>query len=112
MSQPIFQRIYNVEVNPQRQDDDSNILHQQVAWEPVNITYTSSVVTNLYLAYGGDLYHELSYDVEDLGMPVLLSFVDYCQNVTTLLNRPLEEYSTQTYTHDPSLDCQHPGCLP
>jgi 5'-nucleotidase, C-terminal domain len=102
MTEPSFQRITNVLVNPQL---------NYSSWKPMNLTHTYRVVTNAHLANGGDSYHDISYFVDELEYPANLAFADYAQHVQELGHPTLEEYSTQSYIHDNRLDCQHKGCL-
>jgi len=128
MSMPTFHRISNVQVDLARvyrfhehgrwrkkqRDRRSLLLDEEdyiPIWAPIDMEQTYRVVTNSYLADGGDSYHELTYDIEDLGISTMLAFVEYCQHVGVLRNPPLDEYSTQHYTHDPILVCDHDACL-
>ena len=95
MTSAPYERIYDIEVNPGLNS----------TWQPFNMTHTYTIVTNSYLANGGDSYHELSYGNEDLEhLPALAAFVDYCQDHLLAQDRLLADpssdlYSTKTYTH-------------
>ncbi|CAB9522301.1 5'-nucleotidase [Seminavis robusta] len=73
-------------------------------WVPLNDTHVYSVLTNSWLAEGGDGYNEFHrLDralVQDTGVDALTAFLDYCQDQRVLRDPPVELYSTQSYIND------------
>ena len=93
MSRSFPERLSRIEVNPQLTR----------AWVPLDFGTNYSVVTNSYLANGGDGYNELhrlpQESVNDTGIHALHAFVDFCQEVGILEEPPLSQFSTQFYTN-------------
>lgn len=94
MSQPFPRRLSDIQVNPRFERQ----------WQELDLHRVYTIVTNSYLAGGGDAYHEFSSaedeHVIDTGMNSLESFVEYCLHFGVLLNPSEDHFSTQTYTHD------------
>lgn len=105
MSQAFPNRLSNVQVNPQ-------LAHG--SWSPVNLSQQYSVVTNSYLAAGGDGYNEFNRLPEDAiidtKMHSLVAFLEYCQEIQVLQEPPHEYFSTQQYTNT-IYDWKHQDCL-
>ena len=94
MSQPFPRRLYDIEINPRFEGQ----------WQPLDFHRVYTIVTNSYLAAGGDAYHEFSSAEEEhvveTNLNSLESFVEYCHYFGVLLNPPEDHYSTQTYIHN------------
>ncbi|CAB9507179.1 Bifunctional UDP-sugar hydrolase 5'-nucleotidase periplasmic [Seminavis robusta] len=112
MTQPFPRRMSNIEVYtgssvlpPSANDDDS-------LWAPIQmegVVYT--VVTNSYLASGGDGFHEFNsrdFYRNETELNSLEEFVAYCQTQEILLTPSQSHFSTQSYSHDPSI--KYCGC--
>lgn len=93
MSKPFPRRLFDVEVNPRFEG----------RWESLDLHRTYTIVTNSYLAGGGDSYHEFSSAEDEHAIDTTLnsleSFVEYCHYFGVLLNPQEDHYSTQTYVH-------------
>lgn len=92
MTRSFPHRLSDIEVNPRLGG----------AWDPIDLYKTYTIVTNSYLAAGGDSYHEFSSAEEqhESGLFSLAAFVAYCQASGLLVQPPLGNFSTQTYVHD------------
>jgi 5'-nucleotidase/UDP-sugar diphosphatase len=81
----------NVEVNPRLEGE----------WIPIDLAATYSVVTNDFISSGRDGYIEFSKVPEELVTETYreyaLSFVEWLESQETLVDLPLELYSTQGY---------------
>ncbi|KAG7373741.1 5'-nucleotidase/2',3'-cyclic phosphodiesterase and related esterase [Nitzschia inconspicua] len=81
--------ISNVEVN----------VRLEGTWTLINDSEIYTVVTNDFIAAGGDGYVTFTEveEVTDLFLEYANTFVRYCQKVGTLLDPPLSEYSTKSF---------------
>lgn len=84
-------RLSNLEINPRLEGE----------WMSIDSDATYTVVANNFIAAGGDGYFAFM-DVEDelvtdLFIEYAQAFVDYAESVETLVDLPLELYSTQEF---------------
>merc|ERR1712232_512651 len=93
-SQSKGSRISNLEMNPRLMS----------SWSPIVMDDTYFVVTNDYIAGGKDGYLTFAEvaktegTVEDLYLEYAQAFVDYATKAGTLVDLPLENYSTKSFT--------------
>lgn len=94
MSQSFPHRLSRIEVNPQLAFG---------YWVPIDLAQNYSVVTNSFLASGGDGYNEFhrlpAESVHDTEIHPLSAFYEYCQDAQVLEHPPMEHFSTQAYTN-------------
>jgi 5'-nucleotidase / UDP-sugar diphosphatase len=81
--------VANVEVNVRLEGN----------WTPIDEDTVYTVVTNSFIATGGDGYTTFTEieDVTDLYMEYANTFIRYCEKVKTLVDPPLMDYSTQSF---------------
>ncbi|CAB9516849.1 5'-nucleotidase [Seminavis robusta] len=108
MTRSFPQRLSNIKVYIGSQPPPQNVEdNDEALWGPIQmqgVMYT--VVTNSYLANGGDNYHEFTrqeFYRNETHLNSLEEFVAYCQAHETLLTPPQSHFSTQSYIHDRSI---------